>query len=184
MSPSPPQNLSPIRPRVHPTQRTQYQFPIYRFINWIAIGSYLLGLVAMYFLLGMFGIPAPLGWAAIVIMFAFGILLLDHPKLLLQVMMFYFLLMPSNRLFGLVGLPLPGFIDELFFIPLVAVIVMQWINGKQLRGGLWFAFGFLGLSALSWYVNGKPSLPTSIVVIFVLLKSFILWYYCRLCFLH
>lgn len=177
-----PKNLSPLRPLVHSAQRTQYQFPVYRFINWIAIGSYLLGLVAMYFLLGMFGIPAPLGWAAIVIMLAFGILLLDHPKLLLQAMMFYFLLMPSNRLAGLIPLPLPGFLDELFFVPLVAVIVMQWINGRQLRGGLWFLFGFLGLSALSWYVNGKPSIPVTIVVVFVLLKPFILWYYCRLCF--
>lgn len=176
------QNPSPLRPLVHSPQRTQYQFPVYRFINWLAIGSYLLGLVAMYFLLGMFGIPAPLGWAALVIMFTFGILLLNRPKLLLQTMMFYFLLMPSNRLLGLLSFPLPEFMDELFFIPLVAVIVMNWINGRQIKEGIWFSFGMIALAILSWYANGKPPFLSGFVATFVLMKSFILFYYCRLCF--
>ncbi len=182
MSAPSPQNSAPLRPLVRSAQRTQYQFPVYRFINWIAIGSYLLGLVAMYFLLGMFGIPAPLGWAAIVFILATGIILLDRPKLLLQVMMFYFLVMPSNRLLGLLGLPLPGFMDELFFIPLVAVLVMNWINGRQIKEGLWFSFGMIMLAILSWYANGKPRFISGFVATFVLMKSYVLWYYCRLCF--
>ena len=173
-------NSAPLRPLVHSAQRTQYQFPVYRFINWIAIGSYLLGLVAMYFLLGMFGIPAPLGWAAIVIMFSFGILLLDRPKLLLNSLMFFWWFLPSNRLFGLLPLPLPGFLDELFFIPLVAVIVMHWIQSGPRKDELWYPFVFALIAGLSWYLNGKgypfPSFRATIVT----LKPFILFYYCMI----
>lgn len=174
------QNSTPLRPLIHSAQRTQYQFPVYRFINWIAIGSYLLGLVAMYFLLGMFGIPAPLGWAAIVILFSFGILLLDRPKLLLNSLMFFWWFLPSNRLFGLLALPLPGFLDELFFVPLVAVIVMHWIQSGPRKDELWYPIAFSIIAGLSWYLNGKgypfPSFRATIVA----LKPFILFYYCMI----
>lgn len=174
------QNFTPSRPLVRSTQRTQYQFPIYRFINWIAVGAYTLGLVAMYFLLGMFGIPAPLGWAAIVILFSVGIILLDHPKTLLNTLMAFWWLLPGNRLFGLLGLPLPSFLDELFFIPLVAVIVMQWIQGRQVKEILWYPALFGLIAILSWYGNGKGYLFPTIRATIVTLKPFILLYYCIL----
>jgi len=107
-------------------------------------------------------------------------LLLDRPKLLLLLMMFYFLLMPNNRLLGLLGLPLPGFIDELFFLPLIAVIVMNWIQRRQLKQATLFPIAFCLIAALSWYVNGKPSLFTALQVTLIMLKSYILWYFCRL----
>ena len=87
------------------SQRTTYQFPVYRWIGWLTVAGFALGLTAMFFIAGMFGVPAPLGWAFLVIVFAAGALLLDRPNLLLTLMIFYFLLMPSNRLLGLVGLP-------------------------------------------------------------------------------
>lgn len=173
-------NPAPLRPLIHSAQRTQYQFPVYRFINWIAIGSYLLGLVAMYFLLGMFGIPAPLGWAAIVIMFSFGILLLDRPKLLLNSLMFFWWFIPSNRLFGLLPLPLPGFLDELFFVPLIAVIVMHWIQSGPRKDELWYPFVFALIAGLGWYLNGKGYVFPSFRATIVTLKPFILFYYCMI----
>lgn len=180
MSDPAPQSLSPFSPLVRSAQRTQYQFPVYRFINWIAIGSYLLGLVAMYFLLGMFGIPAPLGWAAIVIMLTFGVLLLDRPKFLLNSLMFFWWLMPSGRLLGLLPLPLPGFLDELFFIPLIAVIVMHWIQTGPRKDTLWYPMAFLLIAALSWYLNGKGYVFPSFRATIVAIKPFILFYYCMI----
>jgi len=162
------------------SQRTSYQFPVYRWIGWLTVAGFAIGLTVMFFIAGMFGIPAPLGWAALVIMFTMGTLLLDRPRLLLGLMMFYFLMMPSNRFLGLVGLPLPGFIDELFFLPFIAVIVMNWIQRRQLQEATIFPVVFCRIAALSWYVNGRPSVFTAIQVTLIMLKSYIIWYYCRL----
>jgi hypothetical protein len=82
------------------SKRSSYQFPVYRWIGWLTVAGYAAGLTAMFFIAGMFGIPAPLGWAFLVVMFVVGAMLLDRPTLLLGTMMFYFLLMPSNRLLG------------------------------------------------------------------------------------
>lgn len=166
-------------PSLPPSQRTTYQFPVYRWIGWLTVAGFAAGLTVMFFISGMFGIPAPLGWAALVIVFTVGTLLLDRPKMLLGVMLFYFLLMPGNRVFGLVGLPLPTFLDELFFLPLIAVIVMNWIQRRQLREATVFPLVFGLVAALSWYVN-RPSLFTAVQVTLIMLKSYILWYYCRL----
>lgn len=162
-----------------PSQRTNYQFPVYRWIGWLAVAGFAIGLTVMFFISGMFGIPAPLGWAFIVTVFAFGSLLLDRPKLLLNCMLFYFLLMPGNRLLGIVWLPLPGFVDELFFLPLIAVIVMHWIQRHQLREATLFPLAFCLIAALSWYVN-RPPVFRVLQVTLVMLKSYILWYFCRL----
>jgi hypothetical protein len=166
--------------RIPHRRDTTYQFPVYRWLSWISIAGYAIGLGCMYLLLGMFGIPAPIGWAVLVILFCVGIALLERPKALLNTMMFYFLLMPGNRLLGLLGLPLPGFIDELFFVPFIAVIVMNLIQRSEMPAGLWFPAAFMGLAALSWYVNGKPAPFTAFRVTLVLLKSFIIWYFCRM----
>ena len=166
-------------PQLPPSQRTTYQFPVYRWIGWLAVAGFAIGLTAMFFLSGVFGIPAPLGWATLVILFTMGTLLLDRPKLLLTVMLFYFLLMPRNRFFGLVGLPLPDFLDELFFLPLIAVIAMNWIQRRQLKEATVFPLVFGLIAALSWYVN-RPSVFTAVQVTLIMLKSYILWYYCRL----
>ena len=147
-----------------PSQRTTYQFPIYRWIGWLAVAGFAIGLTVMFFISGMFGIPAPLGWAFLVIVFSVGTLLLDRPKLLLFLMMFYFMLMPMNRLFGLVALPLPTFIDELFFLPFIAVIVMNRIQRRQLAEATSFPLVFCLIAALSWYVNGKPAVFTAVRV--------------------
>jgi len=167
-------------PKLPPSQRTNYQFPVYRWIGWLAVAGFAIGLTTMFFISGMFGIPAPLGWATLVIIFTLGTLLLDRPKLLLNVMMFYFMLMPGNRLFGLIWLPLPGFIDELFFLPLIAVIVMNWIQRRQVNQATFFPLIFCLIAVLSWYVNGHQSPFTAIQVTLVMLKSYILWYFCRL----
>ena len=74
-------------PQLPPSQRTTYQFPVYRWIGWLAVAGFAIGLTAMFFLSGVFGIPAPLGWAFIVTFFTFGSLLLDRPKLLLNCML-------------------------------------------------------------------------------------------------
>lgn len=166
--------------RIPQRRDTTYQFPVYRWLSWLTIAGYAIGLGCMYLLMGMFGIPAPIGWAALVFLFCVGIALLDRPKTLLTAMMFYFLLMPGNRLFGLLGLPLPGFIDELFFIPFIAVIVMNWIQRSEMPDGLWFPMAFMGVAALSWYVNGKPSPFTTVQVTLIMLKFYIIWYFCRL----
>jgi hypothetical protein len=171
-------NTSP--PKFPSSQRTNYQFPVYRWIGWLAVAGFAAGLTLMFFIAGMFGIPAPLGWAGIVIIFTVSALLLDRPKLLLGTMLFYFMLMPGNRLLGLIGLPLPNFIDELFFMPLLAVIVMNWIQRRQLREATLFPLVFCLLAAMSWYVNGKPAPFTAVRVTLIMLKSYIIWYYCRL----
>ena len=162
------------------SKRSSYQFPVYRWIGWLTVAGYATGLTVMFFIAGMFGIPAPLGWASLVVMFVLGAMLLDRPKLLLGTMMFYFLLMPGNRLLGLLAFPLPPFIDELFFLPFIAVIVMNWIQRRQLKEATLFPVAFCLLAALSWYVNGKPALFTAIQVTLVMLKFYIVWYYCRL----
>lgn len=157
-----------------------YQFPVYRWLSWLVVAGFAIGLGLMYLLAGMFGLPASLTWAALVVVFCAGIALLERPKVLLTVMMFYFLMMPLNRLFGLVGLPLPGFLDELFFIPFLAVIVMSCIQRANLPAGRWFALAFSAVALLSWYVNGKPSFFGAVRVTLVMLKFWIIWYYCRL----
>lgn len=166
--------------RIPQRRDTTYQFPVYRWLSWLAIAGYAIGLGCMYLIAGMFGIPAPLGWAFLVILFCVGIALLERPRQLLNFMMFYFLLMPSNRLLGLLPLPLPGFLDELFFIPFIAIIVMSLIQKQAVKGGNWFPILFGVVTLLSWYVNGKPSLFTSIKILLVNLKFFIIWYFCRL----
>lgn len=157
-----------------------YQFPVYKWLSWLVVAGYVAGLAGMYFVAGMFGIPAPLGWAFLVIVFLAGVALLDRPRALMNAMMFYILLMPSNRLFGLLGLPLPGFIDELFFLPPIAVIVMHLVQGRAVKGGNWFPVLFGIVAALSWYVNGKPGLPVTAKILLVNFKFFIIWYFCRL----
>ncbi|MDR0994349.1 MAG: hypothetical protein LBN38_07300 [Verrucomicrobiota bacterium] len=162
------------------SQRTAYQFPIYRWIGWLAVAAFAVGLTMMFFVAGMFGVPAPLGWAFLVVVFAFGALLLDHPKLLLGLMLFYFLLMPGDRLFGLIQLPIPDFLDELFFLPFIAVIVMNWIERRQLAEATVFPMLFCGIAVLSWYVNQATEFFPLLQVTLVTLKFYILWYYCRL----
>lgn len=162
------------------SQRTNYQFPVYRWIGWLAVAGFAIGLTLMFFISGLFGVPAPLAWAFLVILFTFGALLLDRPKLLLNGMLFYYLLMPENRIFGLMWVPLPGFIDELFFIPVIAVIVMNWIQRRQLKEATLFPLIFILIAMVSWYVNGRPSPITTVRVIQTVLRPYILWYYCRL----
>lgn len=170
-----------MRPRPLPHRRdSTYQFPVYRWLSWLVIAGFVVGLGVMYIVAGMFGIPAPLAWSFLVIIFCAGIALLERPKTLLLTMMFYFLLMPTNRLFGLLGLPLPDFLDELFFVPFIAVIVMSCIQQADLPKGRWFPLAFIGVAALSWYVNGKPSPFTTVQVTLIMLKFFIVWYFCRL----
>lgn len=176
---------TPVHPAPHVAQlpaskRSSYQFPVYRWIGWLAVAGYVVGLTVMFFISGIFGIPAPLGWAFIVVTFVTGAMLLDRPKLLLSAMMFYFMLMPSNRLLGLLGLPLPTFLDELFFLPFIAVIVMNWIQRRQLREATAFPVVFCLIAAISWYVNGKGYSFTAVQVTLVMLKPYIIWYYCRL----
>lgn len=166
--------------RIPPRRDATYQFPVYRWLSWLSIAGYAIGLGCMYLIAGMFGIPAPLGWAFLVILFCMGIALLERPRQLLNFMMFYFLLMPSNRLFGLLPLPLPGFLDELFFIPFIAVIVMNLVQDRVPKGGNWFPCLFGVIAALSWYVNGKQGLSVSIKILLVNFKFFIVWYFCRL----
>ena len=168
-----------MRPVAHRRDLT-YQFPVYRWLSWLVVAGYVIGLGLMYLVAGMFGIPAPLAWAFLVILFCAGIALLDRPRLLLNVMMFYFLLMPSNRLLGLLALPLPGFLDELFFVPFIAVIVMTLIQKQVVKGGNWFPVLFGLIALLSWYVNGKPSPFVTVKILLVNLKFFIIWYFCRL----
>lgn len=167
------------RPVAH-RRDTTYQFPVYRWLSWLVVAGYLAGLGVMCLVAGMFGIPAPLGWAFVVIVCLAGIALLDRPRAMMNAMMFYILLMPSNRLLGLVGLPLPGFIDELLFLPPIAVIVMNLVQGRMVKGGNWFPVLFGMVTALSWYVNGKQGLPVTVKILLVNLKFFIIWYFCRL----
>ena len=162
------------------SQRTNYQFPVYRWIGWLSVASFAVGLTMMFFISGMFGWPAPILWASIVILFSFGALLIDRPKLLLLIMMFYFLLMPGNRLLGLLPVPLLGSMNKFFFLPFIAVIVMNWIQRRRLNEATLFPLVFLVLTGLSWYVNGKHSIFTVVQLTLILLRLYILWYYCRL----
>jgi hypothetical protein len=161
-------------------QRSQAFVPAHRLAAWIAIGGFALGLMAMFFVAGSFGLPAPIVWAFLVFVLSVGALLLNKPRTLLNIMMFYFLFMPANRLFGFLPIPLPGFVDELFFIPFLAVIVMYTIQGKVVRGGLWFPVAALLVGAVSFYVNGKHSPFTALRVLLINLKFFIVFYFCRL----
>lgn len=172
--------MSQLPSQLPASQRTAYQFPVYRWIGWLAVTGFAIGLTMMFFISGMFGIPAPLAWSALVILFTMGALLLDRPKLLLQVMMFYFLLVPGNRLFGLVSLPLLGSMNKIFFLPLIAVIVMYWIQRRQLKEATLFPLAFILVAGISWYVNGRASPIVTIQAIMVVIRFYILWYFCRL----
>ena len=174
--------LAPLQSpkRLPDSQRSTYQFPVYRWINWLAIAGYGVGLVVMLFLSTLIGIPAAILWPFFVFVFCVGVALLGRPKALLNVMMFYFLLMPSNRLLGLLPLPLPGFIDELLFVPFIAVIIMNLIQGRTVKGGNWFPLLFGLVALLSWYLNGKLVPFTALKIVLVNLKFFIIWYFCRL----
>jgi hypothetical protein len=154
--------------------------PAHRLVAWLVTGGFAVGLLAMFFVAAPFGIPPPIAWAFLVFILSTGALLLNKPRALLNVMMFYFLFMPGNRIFGIVPVPLPGFVDELFFIPFLAVIVMYTIQGKVVRGGLWFPVSAIAIGLLSFYVNGKNSPFTTIRVILINLKFFIIFYFCRL----
>lgn len=175
----PPPHSAPRR--MPESQRSTYQFPVYRWINWLAVAGYGVGLVAMFFLSAMVGLPAAILWPFFVVLFCAGVALLGRPKALMNVMIFYFLLMPSNRLLGLLPLPLPGFIDELFFVPFIAVIVMNLIQGRTVKEGNWFPLLFGLVTILSWYLNGKKVPFTAMKILLVNLKFFIIWYFCRLC---
>lgn len=166
--------------RLPESQRSTYQFPVYRWINWLAVAGYGIGLAAMFFLSALVGLPAPIIWPFFVVVFCVGVALLGNPRTLMNTMMFYFLLMPSNRVLGLFWVPLPGFVDELFFVPFIAVIIMNLIQGRSVKGGNWFPLLFFLVVALSWYVNGKPSPFTAVKILLVNLKFFIIWYFCRL----
>lgn len=166
--------------RVPQTARMGMQLPLYRWLGWLAVLGFAIGLGVMYFLEGFIGIPAPLAWAGIVILLTVGTLLLNRPKWLLWTTIGYFMLLPGNRLLGIIQLPLPGFLDELLFVPMIAVIVMYGIEGKWVHGGMWFPLVFGGVMVLSWYVNGKSYTFSAIRVGLVLFKPFIVWYYCRL----
>lgn len=169
--------------RLPESQRSTYQFPVYRWINWLVVAGYGVGLAIMFFLGSLVGLPAPIIWPFFVFVFCAGVALLGKPKALLNCMMFYFLLMPVNRLFGLLPIPLPSFMDELFFLPIVAVIIMNLVQparASRLKGGLWFAPLFMLIAGLSWYVNGKHDPLNSIRATLIMLKPFLLWYYCRL----
>lgn len=168
--------------RLPESQRSTYQFPVYRWINWLVIAGYGVGLVIMFFLGSMVGLPAAIIWPFFVAIFCAGVALLGRPKALLNCMLFYFLLMPGNRLFGLLGIPLPGFVDELFFLPIIAVIIMNLVQPTRtthLKGGLWFAPLFLMIAGISWYVNGKPSPFGTLRVSLVMVKFYLVWYYSR-----
>lgn len=162
------------------TARMGMQLPLYRWMGWLSVLAFAIGLGVMYFLEGFIGIPAPLAWAGIVILVTVGTLLLNRPKWLLWTMVGYFMLLPGNRFLGIIQLPLPGFLDELLFVPMVAVIVMYGIEGKLVRGGGWFPLVFGVVILVSWYVNGKSYAFPTIRVALVLFKPFIVWYYCRL----
>lgn len=169
--------------RLPESQRSTYQFPVYRWINWLVIAGYGVGLVIMFFLGSLVGLPAAIIWPFFVAVFCAGVALLGRPKALLNCMLFYFLLMPGNRLFGLLPVPLPGFVDELFFLPIIAVIIMNLVQPTRtthVKGGTWFAPLFLMVAALSWYVNGKLPLFGTVRVSLVMIKFFLVWYYCRL----
>ena len=101
--------MDPANPpiKLQPSQRTAYQFPVYRWIGWLTVAGYSIGLLLMFFVAGMFGAPAPLAWAFLVTIFAFGILLLERPRWLLNFMLVYYLAMPDHRLLGLLWVPLP-----------------------------------------------------------------------------
>ncbi len=175
MSSSSTQSVSvPIRPSA------TYQFPVYRWIGWLAVAGFAIGLVAMFFIAGMIGWPAPMLWASVVTLFTFGALLLDRPKSLLLVMMFYFLMIPSNRLLGILPIPLLGRMNKYFFVPFLAVIVMNWIQRRQLKESTIFPLAFLLVTGLSWYVNGQPSIGTTVQITMVMMRLYILWYFCRL----
>lgn len=170
----------PSHKRLPESQRSTYQFPVYRWINWLVVAGYGVGLVIMFFLSTLVGLPAAILWPFFVFVFCVGVALLGRPRALLNVMMFYFLLMPSNRLLGLLPLPLPGFIDELFFIPFIAVIFMNLVQGRTVKGAGWFPVLFGMVTLVSWYVNGKQAPFSAIKILLVNLKFFIIWYFCRL----
>ena len=167
-------------PQFPASQRTSYQFPVYKWIGWLAFSGFAIGLLVIYFIAGLFGWPPPILWASIVILFTMGALLLDRPKLLLFIMMVYFLAVPSNRLLGIVPIPLLGSMNKFFMLPLLVVIVMNWIQRRQVQQGIWFPISFLVLTGLSWYVNGKPSVVVTVQLTLIALRLYILWYYCRL----
>ena len=78
------------------SRRTAYQFPIYRWMGWLAVGGFAIGLTAMFFISGMFAFLLPLAglhWLSCCQQApCFWIV----RRLLLNTMLFYFLLVPQQ----------------------------------------------------------------------------------------
>ena len=59
--------------RLPESQRSTYQFPVYRWINWLVVAGYGVGLVLMFFLGNLVGIPAAIIWPFFVAVFCAGV---------------------------------------------------------------------------------------------------------------
>lgn len=142
----------------------------------------LFGLLA--FVMGsLLGIPAPLLWGGLFVIFLMGVLFLSRPKAYLFIMFLYYGLFSSftshrgGRVIP-IYLPMENFFDEIFLMVPFAVLAMRWINRSLPRGAGWFFVGFILTSVLSIYVNKPPTIG-AIRVVLAYMKFFLIWQFVR-----
>ena len=149
-------------------------------ISVLAIAGFLVGLVVMFWVSGLFGFPAPLFWAAIVTAFVLGVFLLQRPRVFLVVALIYYGTFLNGMLFGSIYVPIPfaRLLDEFLLAVPLAYLVMRSINRSLPRQATLFPLFYIVLSVISFKANEVPKLPWFRTVL-SFAKFYIYWYFAR-----
>lgn len=149
-------------------------------IGFLAIAGFLVGLVATFWVAGLFGFPAPLFWAAIVTAFILGVFLLQKPKVFLVFAFVYYYTFLNGMLFGTIRVPIPfaRLLDEFILAVPLAYLVMRSINRSLPRQATWFPFFYLVIALVSYKANDVPTLNW-VRAVLSLSKFYIYWYFAR-----
>lgn len=149
-------------------------------LNWVAIAIYVVGLFGSFFVSHIFQAPPAILWSFAVFMFCILALFLGRPEVYAYSMILYYCLMPAGRLLGVIPLPVPGIVDQLIFLPPLAVIGLSMVERKTKLDVTPYPWLFLLLAVLSWYANGKQYTFSAVQVVLVCMKFFIVWWFVRL----
>jgi hypothetical protein len=149
-------------------------------IGLLAVLGFLVGLIASFWVAGIFGFPAPLFWASIVTAFILGVFLLQKPKIFLVLTFLYYTTFLNGVLFGTIYVPLPfaRLLDELLLAVPLAYLVMRAINRDLPRGATFFPLLYVLLAWISYKANGVPKLPWFRTVL-SFAKFYVYWYFVR-----
>ncbi|HBA82744.1 MAG TPA: hypothetical protein DCZ95_01500 [Verrucomicrobia bacterium] len=145
--------------------------------------GFLLGMLAMFFVAGVFGFSAPIAWPVVVVLFLFVVFFLERPKTYLFVMFLFFGLYYNFRMLNgprviPIYLPFEQMLDELFMIVPIGVIILRVTQHRQPPGATWFPLLYVVLVLISRQYNQVPLMPF-LQASLSYFKFYILWYFVR-----